>query len=264
MEYLDPLSIEELGSAFDIERAMRVGCLPGVYLDRESGADLLSSYATTYLREEIRAEALTREIGSYSRFLDVAAECSGQWINYSKLASDTEIPKETIRRHFSVLEDTLVAFRIPPFQPTHSARRVTHRDKLVIFDVGVRNAILGLHDHPTSPTERGLLFEQLVMLQCLYFSRSRRKNWRFSSYRTDAGAEVDLIIDTGRALVAIECKWGRSVTESGLRGLRSFEEVTDRRTRKYVVYQGSTRQIFSTGEIAIPVMEFFLDEIQRL
>jgi uncharacterized protein len=261
LEHLDPLTAEELGDAFDVERALQVGCLPGIFLDREAGVELLDAYAATYLREEIQAEAIARDVGSYSRFLDVAAACSGQWINYSKLASDSEIPKETIRRYFSILEDTLLAFRIPSFRPKTSTRHVSQRDKFVIFDIGVRNALLGTHRRPPAPTEKGLLFEQLVVLQCLYYSRAHRKAWKFSSYRTDAGAEVDLIIDAGTRLVAIECKAGRNVHESELRGLRSFEGIAGRRVQKYVVYQGERRQLFSKGEVAVPLVEFLVQEI---
>lgn len=261
MEYLDPLTLEEIGEGFDLERALQVGCLPGIYLDLETGIEVLDTYAQVYLREEIRAEALTREIGSYSRFLDLAAACSGQWINYSKMANDSEIPKETIRRFYSILEDTLLAFRIPPFQLKRSGRRVSHRDRFLLFDVGVRNALLGLHRSPLSPTEKGFQFEQWFILQSLYFSRAHRKGWQFSAYRTDAGAEVDLVIDTGNRLIAIECKLSRNISESDLRGLRSLEEVAHKPLRKYVVYQGDTRQKFSRGEIAVPFEEFLLEEI---
>jgi len=144
-EVLDPLSIWELGDAFDLERALQVGTLPGIYLDRESGVDVLDSYVTTYLREEIRAEALLRDVGSYARFLDLAAASSGLWVNYSKLASDAEIAKETIRRYYQILEDTLLAFRLPPFQVKNSPRCVSQRDRVLFFDVGMRNALLGLH-----------------------------------------------------------------------------------------------------------------------
>ncbi len=93
LEYLDPLSIWDLGSSFDLDKALQIGSLPGIYLDDKEGPEILSSYATIYLREEIQAEAAAHNIGSYARFLDVAAEFSGLWCNYSKIASDTEIPK---------------------------------------------------------------------------------------------------------------------------------------------------------------------------
>lgn len=258
LEHLDPLSIWEMGEAFDLERCLRLGSLPGVYLNPEEGLEILSSYTTIYLREEIQAEAIAKNIGSYARFLDLAAEASGDWINYSKLASDSEIPKETIRRFYAILEETLIAFRIPPFRPKKSPRRVSQRDRMLFFDVGVRNAVLGLLRSELSPTEKGRLFEQWVLLQCLYFIRAQKKDWSLMSYRTDGGAEVDLILDLGKKYLAVECKYGKIVSETQMRGLRSFEEVSNKPVEKWIVYQGESVQKFSMGERAVPYRDFFL------
>lgn len=262
IEYLDPLTIEEIGKSFDLELAMRIGCLPGIYLDPVSAPQVLDAYSLTYLKEEIQAEALTREIGSYSRFLDIAAEASGQWINYSKLSSDAEIPKETVRRFFSILEETLVAFRLPPFRLKASKRRVSQKDRFFIIDIGVRNALLKLQRSPLGPLEKGNAFEQLVVLQAYYFNRSNQKGWDLFSYRTEGGAEVDFIIDTGKHLVAVECKSGKNINEARLSGFRSFEEIAHKKVLKYVVYNGKQRQILDGGITAVPVAEFFLSDIK--
>ncbi len=261
LEHLDPLTIWELGEHLDLERTLRIGALPGIYLDPESAADVLDSYVTAYLREEIQAEALLRDVGSYARFLDVAAAASGDWINYSKLASDTEIAKETIRRFFQILEDTLLAFRIPPFQPAKSPRRVSQRDRFLLFDLGVRNALLGVHHRDASPTDRGRLFEHWLILQCLAFIRAHRLPWKTFGYRTDGGAEVDLIIDTGEHLLAIECKAGRSVSTTQLSGLRSFAEVAHRPVRSFVVFLGERAQKLAARVDAVPYAEFLLERL---
>ena len=256
LEYLDPLSFWELGSQFDLEKTLRIGSLPGIYLDPAQGLDVLSTYGQVYLREEIQAEALTQNLGAYARFLDLPAEASGQWINYSKLASDSEIPKETIRRFFSILEDTLVAFRIPSFKPKSSKRRVSQRDRFLFFDLGVRNALLGIHRDVLGPTEKGRLFEQWITLQITTFIRAHKKEWKLSSYRTDAGAEVDLILDMGSSLWAIECKFGKNVTEAEMWGLRSFEEVAHKPVKKFILFTAESPQRFSRGETAIPYQQF--------
>ncbi|MCE9625663.1 MAG: DUF4143 domain-containing protein, partial [Deltaproteobacteria bacterium] len=231
---------------------------PGVYLNGAEGPDVLSSYTTIYLREEIQAEAIAKNIGSYARFLDLAAEVSGDWINYSKLASDSEIPKETIRRFYSILEETLIAFRVPPFRSKKSHRRVSQRDRILFFDLGVRNAVLGLHRSELGPTEKGKLFEHWFLLQCLYFIRSQKKDWKLMSYRTDGGAEVDLIVDLGKKYLAVECKYGKIVSEVQMRGLRSFEEIANKPVEKWVVYQGESSQTFTMGERAVPYRDFLL------
>jgi uncharacterized protein len=264
LEHLDPLTIWELGDAFDLDRVLRVGALPGVYTDQEAGEDVLESYAAVYLREEVQAEAIIRSVGTYARFLDLAAASSGDWINYSKLASDAEIPKETVRRFFQILEDTLLCFRIPAFSPKSSKRRVTQRDRILFFDLGVRNALLGLHRVAPPPTSQGRLFEQWLILQCLAFIRAHRLPWKVSSYRTDAGAEVDLVIDTGARLLALECKLGRTVTNSELRGLRSFSEVAGKTLVSYVVFQGERAQTLDHGVEAVPYRDFLLTRLPKL
>ncbi|MBC7794047.1 MAG: DUF4143 domain-containing protein [Clostridia bacterium] len=217
----------------------------------------MRSYATVYFREEIQAEAVTRDIGSYARFLDVAAEASGQWINYSKIASDTEIPKETIRRFFQILEDTLLAFRITPFESREKKRRVSQRDRFVFFDPGVRNALLGLPKLTT--TELGSLFEQWLILQIVFYARANHLPWKISAYRTDGGAEVDIILDTGAGIVAIECKYGRTIRTGELSGLRAFLEEHRKSVRGIVVFRGTASQKIDARIDAIPI-EVFLNE----
>lgn len=263
LEHLDPLTIWELGDAFDLERVLRVGGLPGVYLD-DDAEDVLETYAAVYLREEIQAEALIRSVGTYARFLDLAATSSGDWINYSKIASDAEIPKETVRRFFQILEDTLLCFRIPPFSPKSSGRRVSQRDRIVLFDVGVRNALLGVHRTPPPATDKGRLFEQWFVLQCLAFIRAHRLPWKVFGYRTDAGAEVDLVIDIGHRILAIECKLGRTVASRHLGGLRSFAEVAGKPLSSYVVFQGDRAQNMGHGIESVPYGEFLLRRLPAL
>jgi predicted AAA+ superfamily ATPase len=264
LEHLDPLTIWEVGDAFDLDRALRVGGLPGVYLENDAAEDVLETYAAVYLREEIQAEAVIRSVGTYARFLDLAAASSGDWINYSKIASDAEIPKETIRRFFQILEDTLLCFRIPPFSPKSSGRRVSQRDRILLFDVGVRNALVGAHRIPPPTTDKGRLFEQWFTLQCLAFIRAHRLPWKVFGYRTDAGAEVDLVIDTGRKILAIECKLGRTVASAQLGGLRSFSEVAGKPVSTYVVFQGDRAQGMGHGMEAVPYRDFLLTRLPEL
>ena len=258
LEHLHPLSALELGGKVDLDRALRLGMLPGIYWGDEEASALLGTYADVYLREEIQAEGAARDIGSYARFLDVMAVVSGQWLNYSKISSDTEIPKETIRRFVQVLEDTLVAVRIPAFVPrVRSSRRVLHRERVLLFDVGVRNALLGIHRRGPSPDQIGSVFEQWVILQLVYLNDAQRNGWRFSSYRSEGGAEVDLVIDTGDEVIAIEIKAGRVVSRADTRGLSSLGELLPRgrKMRRWILYRGDRRQRFEDGTEVWPVLE---------
>ncbi|HLK11187.1 MAG TPA: AAA family ATPase [Candidatus Binatia bacterium] len=257
LERLDPLTAVEIEDV-DLERALRLGMLPGVYWGDEAAPDVLGTYAEVYLREEIQAEAATKNLGSYARFLDVMALASGQWINYSKLSSDVEVPKETVRRFVQLLDDTLLAYRLPPFvSSARTSRRVVQRERVFLFDVGVRNALLGLHRRALGPDQIGGVFEQWVVLQVIYLNNALRQGWRLSTYRTEGGAEVDLIVERDADLVAIEIKAARNVTPADTRGLLSLAEVAGRRRRVqlWVVYRGERPQRFDSGVEAVPVLE---------
>jgi uncharacterized protein len=264
LEHLDPLGAAELGDHFDLERVLRTGSLPGIFLDEESGTEVLETYVATYLREEIQAEALTRDIGSYARFLDVAAAESNRWINYSKLASDTEIAKETLRRFYQILEDTLLAFRLPAFSPKKGLRRVSQRDRFLLFDIGVRNAILQIHRGVWTPEQLGDVFEQWLILQCFYFQRAHKQPWTLSSYRTEAGAEVDLVIETPSKIVGIEIKSGANVRAEQLSGLHSLASLAHKPFHGHVVYRGERAQLLAPGIDATPYLSFLLETLPSL
>lgn len=264
LEYLDPLTCFELGEQFDLARALQVGMLPGVFLDRTEGTTTLETYSEVYLREEVQAEALTKNLGGYARFLDIMAVESGRWLNYSKLASDTEMPKETIRRFVSLLEDTLLAFRVPSFRPRQkSTRRVSQRDRILLFDVGVRNALLSLHRRPVTQDQKGFVFEQWFILQTIYLNRALRNDWSISSYRSAGGAEVDLVIERDDDIVAIEIKASRNIAEGAGRGFGSLEETVGRYkpVRKRIASQVDKPRLKGNDILIMPFVEV-LEELR--
>ena len=257
LEHLDPLTVLETGDV-DWDRALRLGMLPGIYWGDDEAVELLGTYGEVYLREEIQAEAATRNLGGYGRFLDTIALASGQWINYSKLSSDVEVPKETVRRFVQLLDDTLLAHRLPPFRPSRStSRRLVQRERVLLFDVGVRNALLGLHRRPLGPDQMSAIFEQWTMLQVVYLNHALRRGWKLSTYRTEAGAEVDLVVERPRDIVAIEIKAGRQVTAADTKGLLSLAGLVGRRRRLalWVAFRGDRAQRFESGVEALPVLE---------
>jgi len=257
LEHLDPLTVLETGDV-DWDRALRLGMLPGIYWGDDEAVGVLGTYGEVYLRDEIRAEAATRNLGGYARFLDTIALASGQWINYSKLSADAEVPKETVRRFVQLLDDTLLAHRLPPFRPSRStSRRLVQRERVLLFDVGVRNALLGLHRRPLGPDQMGAIFEQWTMLQVIYLNHALRRGWKLSTYRTEAGAEVDLVVERARDVVAIEIKAGRQVTPADTKGLLSLAGLVGRRRplALWLVFRGERAQRFDSGVEALPVLE---------
>jgi predicted AAA+ superfamily ATPase len=260
LEHLPPLLYWELKGQFDLNKAMTIGTLPEVYL-QEWGRDILLSYVAGYLREEIQAEALTKDLASYSRFLNLAAELSGQYMNYAKVASDSEINKETIRRYMEILSDTLLIEVIPSFKSVDKKRRARQKDKFIFFDLGVRNALLGrTQKSGFSKEEWGQLFEQWLVLQVLYYDRLHKKNWRVSTYRDAMGVEVDLIIETSTNALAIEIKSSTKAHSRMFKGVNKLKELTGCPFQNYVVYQGEHTQNFEDLGCAVPY-QTFLDNI---
>lgn len=234
---LGPLSCSELGEDFDWRRALRKGLLPGIYLEDDAATwrKLLRSYAATYLKEEIQAEALTRNMEGFSRFFDVVVSRSGDFVDFTKFASLASIQRMSARRYFDVLVDTLVVREIEPFAKSHRTRLIQH-PRFYLFDVGVLNGALS--NFEASGDRMGNLFEHLVVQLLWSEFQGRDEEVRLSVYRTEAGAEVDLILERKGAVFAIELKASRRVGKGDLRGLKSFATFFGKRHTPLVVYLG--------------------------
>jgi predicted AAA+ superfamily ATPase len=252
------LTFWELKQKFDLERALTIGTLPEIYLETY-GADLLQNYVNTYIREEIQAEAITRSIASFERFIDLAAECSGQIVNYSSLASDSEIPKETIRRFYQVLVDTLLVHRISNYQALRPHRKAAQKDMYIFFDMGIRNAILGRQKNKFSQEELGKLFEQWFICQVIAYNEYAQKGWTIHYYRDDAKNEVDLVIEQAKRIIAVEVKLSKSFKPSFTKGLHAIAESSKKPVQQYLVYCGTERQARET--IKVEPFGYFLSEI---
>lgn len=257
--HLHPLLASELASDFDLDRVLAHGTLPGIYADPnpESREQMLRSYVDAYLREEVQAEALVRDIGGYSRLLDLAAASSGRIVNLHALSRDASVSYETARRYLDVLEDTLVLFRIPAWSGSDRASLVAH-PKIMLFDLGVRNALLRRPLDRPLDDERGLLLEHLVGLELRRREGTIWPEARVQHFRTRRGAEVDFVVSVGRELWAIDVKASRRVDARDLKGLDAFADRARKVARRIVVFLGPRRQRLDGVEV-IPVEEFLAE-----
>lgn len=223
---LHPLTYREIGADFDLDGIIRFGSLPPVVTgeDRDK-LRTLRAYAQTYLKEEVLDEALVRNLPAFSRFLELAADQSGMQVSYTNIASETGVRSKTVREYYRVLEDTLLAFALPPYLKS-MRKRLTAHPVFYLFDIGVINALCGRLESAFTPGTPlyGRLFEHYVILELRRLADYMEKEWGFYYWRTAHGAEVDLVLDTGRKLMAIEIKSGRNVRSQELRGLSSFKE----------------------------------------
>lgn len=257
---LFPLTIRELGRDFDLGSVLRFGSLPPV-IGRPEGfcRRFLKAYAQTYLKEEILQEALVRNVPAFSRFLELAADQSGGLVNYSTFAAETGVASKTIREYYQVLEDTLVAFAVPPY--TRSARkRLTRHPIYHLFDLGVCNALAGrLAAQPTRGTSAyGRLFEQFIVLELKRLLTYRELDWPMYYWRTAHGAEVDVVLEKDGGVWAIEIKSGATIRPTELSGLRSFRE--DHPDARLVCVADIDRP-FNVGDIECLPWRSFFDQV---
>ncbi len=241
---LSPLLETELGDAFDLSTSLSVGTLPGIVTDDDARERerVLSSYAGTYLKEEIQAEALTRDLEGFARFLRYCAAAAGQYLDMTRLAAEAHIKRASAIRFFEILEDTLLAFRCDAFAKSERRRLIQH-PRFFFFDNGVLNGILG--NFKVSEDRKGMLFEHLVTTQVYHTAKALGDEIRLSNYRTEHGAEVDFIIERADGeTIAVECKSGNAVGSNDLEGFKSFASFFKKPHRKIVIYGGSVpRQI---------------------
>lgn len=180
---------------------------------------------STYLNEEIKAEALVRNLDSFIQFLQFAAEENGNIVNFSNIAKATGVSSTTIKEYFHILEDTLLGFFLLSYSRSHRTRLVKH-PKFYFFDTGIQRALanqLTLNLEPGSKIF-GNVFEHFIIKEIIHLSKYLQNDFKFSFYRTEAGAEVDLIIETPQKITyAIEIKSTIDPQPQYLGGLRSFK-----------------------------------------
>jgi predicted AAA+ superfamily ATPase len=244
----------ELGYKVDARRALELGCLPEPYLenDRSLAEKLLDSYAGSYLREEIQSEALSRNLEGFSRFLATAAAGSGQFLDFSKLSQRARVARTSAIRYFDVLEDTLIAYRIPPYPDAQKADLVQH-PRYYFFDPGVLNGILG--NFTASPDRIGILFETLLVSQLRAAAMARDIRMELFTFRTRGGVEVDFIVRLPNGLWAIEANASSHIHEGDARSLEQFRTYCSEEAHCVVVTLSGVKRKLESGTLILPWTE---------
>ena len=217
-----PLLPTELGKDFDLAAVLAHGTLPVVWSSGERD-ETLRAYVQTYLKEEIQAEALARNLPGFARFLPVAALAHGQTVNVSSLARDCGVSRTTVDGYLGILEDTLLAFRLPAFASRLRVRERRH-PKLYWIDPGLARAARQDLGH-VDIAERGSLLEGFVAM-CLRAHGTYDRLFDELTYWSPADAvrtEVDFLLRRGKSYLALEVKSSRRIPDDGLRGLRAID-----------------------------------------
>lgn len=243
-----PFSSVEIPN-FDLNKIIETGTLPPVYFSEDPYDELLD-YVGLYLKEEIRDEALVRNFSNFSHFLDVAARSNGQIINFSAIASDSQVPPRTVKEYFNLLEDTLMGNMLRPIEQM-GKRKVISKAKFYFFDIGVVNALLEREKVSNKSPEFGDLFEHFIYLELRNYILAKSPRSKMNYWNINKRAEVDFVINKK---IAIEVKATELVTEKHFKGLKLMAEDYELE-RKIVVSRDSTPRKVNDIEI-IPYRDF--------
>ncbi|NBU72456.1 MAG: ATP-binding protein [Bacteroidetes bacterium] len=212
------LSAMELGDSFDLDRMLNQGTIPRIYLS-ENPRRLLNAYVAEYLAEEVMAEGLVRQLPPFSNFLNAAALSDTEQVNYTNIARELGVSRETVRGYFEILEDTLIGYLLPSYRK-RPKRRVVAADKFYFSDVGVANFLAKRGQVIQGGELYGKAFENWVLHELRCYDSYRERYANFSYWRLSSGIEVDFIINELEC--AIECKSTSLVQEKHLKGLREL------------------------------------------
>lgn len=244
-----PLTAVELGDSFCLKKSLAWGHLPSIPSEKKPNL-FLKAYVQTYLREEVLQEGLTRNLGSFSRFLETASFSQGSVLNISDIARESGIERMRVTNYFSILEDLLLASLLPVFTRRAKRRMISH-PKFYFFDVGIFRALrpMGPLDSPQEAEGPGLetlCFQELSAINDYY-------NYEYNLYywRTSNGVEVDFILYGPKGLLAFEIKRSSRISKKDLNGLRLF--ANDYPEAKLYMLYGGSRQEYVNNISILPV-----------
>jgi uncharacterized protein len=258
-----PLLPQELGADFDLAEVLRYGSLP-VICQSSAKAESLDAYVQLYLKQEIQAEALVRNLPGFARFLPIAALFHGQVLSVAGLARDAGVARTTVSGYLDILADTYLAWLLPAYEAKLRVKERKH-PKLYWVDLGVMRAVKR-EFHPPGELERGALLEGWVGALLKGYGEpgcglGLQYDGLFYWAPTEGGTEVDFLIQRGHEFTAIEVKASETLVSHDFKGLRAIARLQDVR-RRLVVFQGDRPFRTEDGIEAMPIRDF-LQELER-
>ena len=251
-----PLVTSELNH-IDLLHVLNHGMIPAHYLqDDKNYKRSLKAYIQDYLKEEVFAEGLTRNIPAFSRFFDALSYSHGELTNYSNIARDCGIDSKTVKEYYQILIDTLLAVRIDPFKKRQSRNIITKAPKYYLFDVGVANYLKRVHLEEERGREFGRAFEHFILMEMLAYRAYSGKDFEINFWRTKTGLEIDFILADGE--ISIEIKGANRIDIRDFKVLTAFyEEYSPKRI--FIVCNEKEKRVH--GKIEIIPWNNFLREL---
>jgi predicted AAA+ superfamily ATPase len=251
---MHPFVPEELGGQFDLEEVMRYGCLPIVW-DSTDKQETLFAYAQLYLKEEIQAEALVRNLPGFARFLPIAALFHGRNINVTNIAREAGVARTTVTGYLDILEETLLCFRLPAYEAKLRLRE-RKLPKWYWCDPGIVRAMKRATG-PLVQEEKGALFEGMVaqLLRAYRDYRGLFDDMYYWAPSGRSGMEVDFILVRGSELIAVEAKSGNTFMDFWCKGMRAIQPLEGLK-RRIVVYPRGPAMRTRDGIDVLPFKQF--------
>jgi len=255
---LFPLVTAELKDA-RLLHILNHGMLPSHYLqDYKSCKKSLKAYAEDYLKEEVFAEGLTRNIPAFSRFFDAFGYSHGELTNYSNIARDCGVDSKTVKEYYQILVDTLLATRVEPFKKRQSRQVITKASKYYLFDVGLAGYLSKRYIEEEKGEAFGRALEHFILMEIIAYRSYTNGNFEINFWRTKAGLEVDFILGGGK--IAIEIKGSGRLEKRALNSLCVFSELYKPK-RAIVVCNERAKRLL--GEIEVFPWRAFLSELWK-
>lgn len=249
---LYPFIASELGDRFALAPALKHGLVPLVF-SSENPEETLKSYVALYIQEEVQAEGLVRNIGNFSRFLEAASFSHAALLNVSNVARECAVERKVVENYISILEDLLLAYRLPVFAK-RAGRAVVAHQKFYFFDAGVFRTLRPA-GHLDRPEEiEGQALEGLVAQHLVAWNSYGGGDNRLYFWRTQAGSEVDFVVYGRNVFWAIEVKNTARVRSGDIASLKSFKSDYPQ-CETFFLYRGKEK-IKAGGVLCLPVEDF--------
>lgn len=254
LRYMPPFFAGELGPSFELERNVNLGMLP-IVLDSPSPKDVLRAYAGIYLKEEVQAEGIVRNVGDFARFLETMSFSQGGLINASNISRECGVARKTVDSYLNILEDLLLSFHLDIFR-RRAKRTLSEHSKFYYFDAGVYNSLRPQSFLDNESERSGGSLESIVAQHLKAWADAQPESCGLYFWRTTSKLEVDFIVYSANTFLAIEVKNGTTIHPSDLRGLEAFQEDYPE-AKPLLLYRGKHRYK-EKGILCYPIEEYLL------
>ena len=250
-----PLTFKEIDN-FNLLQALSHGLIPSIYNSSNPNRSF-TAYVDMYLKEEIQAEGIVRNLPGFARFLDLVGFSNGEMLNYKKIATDCAVDAKTVKEYYQILVDTLIAYLVQPFTKTKKRQLISATPKFYLFDVGIANYLSKKTVTELRGTAAGDTLEHYILMELTAYIGINELRTKINYWRTKSGLEVDFVLNDGD--IAIEVKISNNPRSSDYKGLTAF--CNDYKPKEAIVVCLASQPRITENNIKIYPWEMFLTKL---